>query len=325
MIINDKVYGQQEVNDELIINLINSKELERLKGVNQYGTYNMIDEKYNTTRFDHSLGVFFLLGRFGADKEERIAGLIHDVNHSAFSHLIDYIFGNPQIQDFGDSRHKDIVMNSTIPSLLEKRNISIKKICEPHNFGLLEREIPDLCCDRLDYCLRDSICYGFITQTDAEEMLDGLTVHDGEIVCKDKESASKIAKLFLKTSKSFWGNRFQAGSYHLLAKAAKIAFKEGIIKEEDFYTTDDFLFEKLMNSKNEEIIKLLDGISEENIIEGTKEDHDFIGKSKARYIDPKFLENNKLIRLSEADKDFKKEIDDYKDWIGRGFYIKLRK
>ena len=325
MIIVDKVYGRQEVVDPLIVELLCSSELERLKGVGQYGTWNLMDKRFDTTRFEHSFGVYCLLRHFGAAEEEMIAGLLHDVNHTAFSHVVDYVLGDPSTQDFGDSKHHDIIMGSSIPSLLKKKDIDISKVCDPHNFGLLERDLPDLCCDRLDYCLRDSLCCGFIGQKDAAEILGGLTIHEGEIICKDRESASRLARLFLKTSKFLWSNEVQTGSFSLLAEALKIAIKEKIISVDDLYTTDDILFNKLRDSGNPLITNILSSLRTEAIVIGTKEDHDIFGKSKARYIDPKFMEGNSIKRLSDADPEFKKDIDDLRRWIAAGFYIKFRK
>ena len=325
MIIKDKVYGEQKIDDPLIIELINSPEMQRLKGVGQYSTWKLIDPKLNTTRFEHCFGVCCLLKKFGADFDEQIAGLLHDINHTAFSHVIDYVVGDPSTQDYGDSQHKEIFMNSTIPPLLRKRNMDINKIANLHNFGLLERNLPDICCDRLDYCLRDAICCGFIKQEEVDRILNGLVVHNGEIICRDKNSALLVAKLYLKMSKFLWSNEVQAGSLLLLAEALKIAIKNKIIKENDFYTTDKALFDKLINSNNKKIIELINNISRDSIILGTKEDYDIYSKSKIRYIDPKFPYDEKLIRLSEVDEGFKKEIDDFKKWIEKGFYIKIKK
>jgi hypothetical protein len=323
MIIDDKVYGRQEVVDPLVVELLCSSELERLKGVGQYGTWSLMDKRFDTTRFEHSFGVYCLLRHFGAAEEEMIAGLLHDVNHTAFSHVVDYVFGDSSIQNFGDSKHHDIIMGSNIPSLLEKREVSVGRVCDPHNFGLLERDLPDLCCDRIDYCLRDSLCCGFIDQKGAAEILGGLVVHNGEIICKDRASASRIAGLFLKTSRFLWSNEVQTGSFSLLAEALKIAIREGVITVGDLYTTDDILFGKLMDSGNSEIAGILKSLRREAIIIGTQEDYDIFGKSKARYIDPKFFDSGKIVRLSDVDKGFKKEVDDLKDWIAAGFYIKV--
>jgi len=325
MIIKDKVYGEQKIDDPLIIELINSPEMQRLKGVGQYSTWKLINPRLNTTRFEHCFGVYCLLKRFEASFDEQIAGLLHDINHTAFSHVIDYVLGDPSTQDYGDSQHKEIFMNSTIPSLLAKRNIDASKISEHDNFGLLERELPDLCCDRLDYCLRDAICCGFIKQEDVDRILNGLVVCNGEIICKNKDSAFLIAKLFLKMSKYLWTNEVNAGSYLILANALKIALKNKIIKENDFYTTDKALLDKLIKSRNKKIIELLNKINKGLITLGTKEDYDIYSKSKVRYVDPKFIDHGKLRKLSEVDADFKKEIDKFKEGIKKGFYIKIKK
>ena len=46
MIVNDSVYGRQIINDPLILEIIATPEMQRLKGVNQYGEWNLFDEKY---------------------------------------------------------------------------------------------------------------------------------------------------------------------------------------------------------------------------------------------------------------------------------------
>jgi HD superfamily phosphohydrolase len=325
MIINDNVYGEQNVEDTLIIELINSPIVQRLKFIGQYGTWEMMDKRFSTTRFEHSLGVYFLLRRFGAGYDEQIAGLLHDVNHTAFSHVIDYVLGDPSVQEFGDSNHKNVIMNSAIPNILEKKNINAELISNPHNFGLLERDIPDICCDRLDYCLRDSQCCGFIDKEQAEKILDSLVVHEGEIVCKDQESAVLLAKLFLKTSKKLWSNHMQSGSFLLLAEAMKLALKTDIIKEQDFYTTDKEMFDRLINSKNQKILELMNGINKKSIKLGTEDDYDIYTKAKARYIDPKFVDSGKIKRASEADNELKEEIQKFKEDTKKGFYIKIAK
>ena len=185
MIIKDKVYGEQKINDPLIIELINSPGMQRLKGVGQYSTWRLMNPKLDTTRFEHSLGVYCLLKKFRASFEEQIAGLLHDLNHTAFSHVVDYVLGDPETQDYGDLKHKEILMNSNIPSILEKSNISPEKISDYHSFGLLERDLPDLCCDRIDYCLRDSVCYGLIDQKKANQILNGLMVLVSSICLKN--------------------------------------------------------------------------------------------------------------------------------------------
>lgn len=323
MIVDDKVYGKQEIKDELIINLINSKEMQRLKGINQYGTWGLWNQKYNTTRFEHSLGVYFLLKRFKASYIEQIAGLLHDINHTAFSHVIDYVLGDPKIQEHGDKHHESILLNSSIPKLLEKYRIKVEQVLDKDAFSLLENPLPDLCCDRIDYCMRDSLIYGTATIEDVKIVLSSITAYNNEIIMKNRESAKKLANMYLSTSKEFWVNFIQTGIYRLAADAFKLGLRRRIITEQDFYLMDQQLLDKLLHSGDKEIIEKFKVITNQSIKIGTKEDHDLVAHGKARFIDPKFTEENEIKRLSDIDENFKKEIKNFKERINRGFYIKL--
>ena len=54
MKINDNVYGEEEIREQVLIDLINSKEIQRLKGISQFG---IPEEYYHMlcfSRYDHS-------------------------------------------------------------------------------------------------------------------------------------------------------------------------------------------------------------------------------------------------------------------------------
>ena len=119
MEIIDKVYGTIEISEQVLMDLINSPTLQRLKAVHQQG---MPKEYYHLpvfSRFDHSVGVLILLKSLNASIEEQIAGLLHDISHTAFSHLVDWVIGNPSKQDSQDSSYFEVLKNSEIPKILE--------------------------------------------------------------------------------------------------------------------------------------------------------------------------------------------------------------
>lgn len=90
MIISDVLYGEFEV-DQVVEELILSKSVQRLKGIHQTGASYLVNKEWNVTRFDHSVGVMLLVKKLGGSVEEQIAGLLHDVSHTAFSHVVDYV------------------------------------------------------------------------------------------------------------------------------------------------------------------------------------------------------------------------------------------
>src|SRR5690554_5599914 len=86
-------YGLIDVEEPLLLELIEHPAFQRLKGVHQYGVSYYTTHKEEYTRYDHSLGVFALLRAKGSPLKEQVAGLLHDVSHTAFSHVGDWIFG----------------------------------------------------------------------------------------------------------------------------------------------------------------------------------------------------------------------------------------
>jgi HD superfamily phosphohydrolase len=65
--------------------------LQGLRGMHQGGAIVHANPAINHTRFDHSAGVMLRIRRLGGSLWEQLAGLLHDVLHTAFSHLIDYV------------------------------------------------------------------------------------------------------------------------------------------------------------------------------------------------------------------------------------------
>ncbi|MGC8537910.1 MAG: HD domain-containing protein, partial [Candidatus Micrarchaeia archaeon] len=96
MQVSDPVYGGFEIENEAIIDLMKSKPMERIKHISQQGIPREFNFKGATNhgRYEHCVGVMLLLRKLGASDEEQIAGLLHDVSHTAFSHTADMVFGS---------------------------------------------------------------------------------------------------------------------------------------------------------------------------------------------------------------------------------------
>ncbi|MBI3984663.1 MAG: HD domain-containing protein [Candidatus Levybacteria bacterium] len=139
MLINDPVYGRQKIDSKVLIELIKSVPVQRLKKIAQFA----IPDKYyfvkNITRFEHSVGVMLLLRKLGASEKEQIAGLLHDVSHTAFSHLIDWVIGNAGgDESYQDERHKSFIKSNALAKILKKYSYKPQEIFEYKHFGLLE-------------------------------------------------------------------------------------------------------------------------------------------------------------------------------------------
>ena len=202
----DRLYGTISITEPIILDLIKSKALQRLKGIDQAGYFDVYVPNTHHTRYEHSLGVYILLKNYGASLQEQIAGLIHDVSHSAFSHCIDYVFGAEKQKTHlhQDYMFSDFVLKSDIPKILNSYDIDISYILEEKNFPLKEKELPDLCADRIDYSLRTAIVYNVITNKELYYFLHHLKTIDTQWVFDSYTSAQAYASLFRILNNNFY-------------------------------------------------------------------------------------------------------------------------
>lgn len=73
--------------------------------------------------------MYILLNRLGASEEEQVAGLLHDISHTAFSHLIDWVIGDSSKEDYQDKRHLSVLLENEIAQILSNYGYSSKNIC----------------------------------------------------------------------------------------------------------------------------------------------------------------------------------------------------
>ena len=320
MLIEDPVYGAHEINEKILIELIESEPVQRLKKIHQAGPSPFfIDWKPYTTRYEHSIGVLILLRKFNASIEEQIAGLLHDVPHTAFSHVADFVF-----EDEGHEYHEnfldEMVYDSEIPAILEEHGYDIEYILDESNFGLLERDLPKLCADRLDYSMRDLKSH---KNYNMEKFVQGLTIKDGEFVFQDFETAEEFGMKFIELDSTVYASPKEVAIYELFADIIRKALKLNEITEKDLFTTDRALMNKLRKIDDKEIkskFELLDSGLE---IEIEAENPDINGSTKARAVDPPFLENGEKINASEKSGKLKEAIKEHNGRVSSGFKIKI--
>lgn len=316
----DPVYGTVRLKDLVILELVRSSPLLRLKEVTQHGAsvYNEYYKKRIVTRFEHSVGVMLLLKKFNRPLKEQIAGLLHDVSHTVFSHVIDFVFLSKD-HDHHDHFYERVICSSEIPKILEKYNISLNDVLHRDNFPILESTLPDLCADRIDYFLRDPY---LPSDFDIKGTLGNLILLEDKIVFRDKKKALEFAYQYLSLNHMFWANSFEEFLYELLAQALSFALRHRIISHDDLFLTEGDVYQRLKNSGEEWVVtrlKLLETAKRENLLISKEERKFWISiQSKIRVVDPYILEKGKIRRLSQLD-------EKYKEYSGKYFREKSRK
>ena len=182
-VFRDPIHNYVHVEHQIILDLINSKEFQRLRRIKQLGTTSFTFHAAEHSRFGHSLGVYELARRIcnyfkrnfsietyqknGWDDRERLvtlcAALLHDVGHGPYSHTFEGIF---------DTNHEAITI-SIITSETTEINAILKKVSPdfPEKVAsVISKEYPNpqvvqlissqIDADRMDYLLRDAYYTG---------------------------------------------------------------------------------------------------------------------------------------------------------------------
>lgn len=319
MIIQDRVYGEYTIKEPVLLELIESPAVQRIKNINQYGCPDEYFYVYNFSRYEHCIGVMILLAKLGASLEEQIAGLLHDVSHTAFSHTIDWVISNDGKEEYADSQHKSYLLKVGIDKILQKYGYDFDRIADPHQFSLLEKESPDLCADRVDYAIRE--CTFNFPMDEVQKSVTNFTTHNGQIVCKNYESALWFGEKFLWHQINRWGCFEGVSRYRWFANALKYGIEEATLTLEDFWQDDKFVIEKLKKTTNPKIHKILSTLENKSLThlplstEATKK--------KFRYVDPLFLDNNEVKRLSDVDKNFKEKLEQARVENNKGIFCPI--
>lgn len=322
MIILDVIYGEFKV-DKVLEELILSKPVQRLKGVHQAGASYLMNEKWNVTRFDHSVGAMLLIKKLGGSVEEQIAGLLHDVSHTAFSHVIDYVFDNEN-ESYHEEIFSAVVKNSAIPAILSKHGYNYEDILlDDSKWTLLERSAPELCADRVDYTLRDMFTYGYISLEEAQDFLNDLIEVNGKMVLQNIEIAEWFTKTYYKEVIDFFMKPMNIYGNDMLAKTLKLALHKKVIHADDFLLEDHELIVKLQQCNDQEIHAFLSKVHPNVKVKEDGNDYDLYQKNKVRLIDPPLLHKGEVVQSSVVSENIGQMRDVAYEKAVKGMYVKV--
>ncbi len=301
---SDRLYGPVSFEDPVIEALVESPPLKRLKEVDQGGYFHVYRPGAAYSRFEHSVGVYALLRRFGASLEEQAAGLLHDVSHTVFSHCADYALaeGSESAHSYQDDIFQDYVRSTDIPDLLRRHGLDPEYVLKEHNFPLLERELPDLCADRIDYSLRTAVVYGLIGLNEAGWYLDCLDAGGGRWFFEDQRSARRFASLFRELNDTCFAGPESAAMFRTVGDVLKHSLENGYVSRNDLFTTDSEILKKIrMHLDDDHILAgLWDRMNNRYGFTIDSENYHTKVTCKSRLVDPLFKEHDQLHSLSET-------------------------
>jgi HD superfamily phosphohydrolase len=302
--IHDEVYGSITLDEPVLEAVIDTPAMQRLRHISQSGVSGLLGISPDFSRYDHSLGVMRLLRHLGASLKEQLAGLLHDISHTAFSHVADFVYAEHE-SSYHERLWPEVVGRSEIPRILAEYGFDWRALeAESGEFTLLEQPAPLLCADRVDYFLRTLLPAGLGTQEELAWLLNHLLPHEGMIVMDDLAAARWMAERYIRMDETMWSAPREVALYWVLAHAMRRAVEEGYLREEDWYQTDRALWKQLHRIPEPKIRKLLSYVRADTIVIPNHEQHDFVTRTKVRTIDPPVLIDGQRWPLSSLDADF---------------------
>ncbi|CAM5192534.1 HD domain-containing protein OS=Ureibacillus acetophenoni OX=614649 GN=SAMN05877842_10116 PE=4 SV=1 [Ureibacillus acetophenoni] len=199
-VFKDPVHRYVHVRDQVIWDLIGTKEFQRLRRIKQLGTAYLVFHGAEHSRFNHSLGVYEIVrrivddvfrGRPEWDESERLvvlcAALLHDLGHGPFSHAFEKVFQT----DHEYYTRQILLGNTEVNAVLRKVSADFPErvaLVIEKNYtnnivvSLISSQID---ADRMDYLQRDAyftgVSYGHF---DMERILRVIRPRQGQIVFK---------------------------------------------------------------------------------------------------------------------------------------------
>lgn len=295
---NDRVYGDVAIDDPPLLALIQRPTFQRLRGIKQAGPSAIAYPFKNVTRFEHSLGVHVLLRRLGAPRKEQVAGLVHDISHTAFSHAVDFIVDSEE-QDHHEGLKPEFLRRPDMVAALGAMGYKPEDFFDDSVFPLLERPLPWLCADRLDYFFRDSLACGVTTPDEVRAFLDDLVVVEDTIAFADASVARRAVERFAAMNRDWWAGSGEAYIYNEFADALREGFSCGSLARSDLLGDDAHVLSCLHSARSPAIESRLDAIAHfrPELLNG------FVPRviPKVRWLDPPVVHGPGFLRLSEID------------------------
>ncbi len=235
--ITDNLWGTVLIDNDILINLLNSKTVERLKWIGQHGPLNhfsFLDGKISgVSRYEHSVGAMVLTLKVGGSIDDAIAALLHDIMHTGFSHAFDFLS-----KSNADSYHE-----KNKSSLLKKFSKELKNIIgedwmkymDESKWPLIKKNNP-FAIDIADYTVRDAVAFGLCKLEDVRDMGKQLTIindyNNKQLACKTEEASNFWHELSLRTD-SIYMAPWNIALNHYLAQGLKVCIKEKTLNMND--------------------------------------------------------------------------------------------
>eukprot|EP00262_Sarcandra_glabra_P006375 TRINITY_DN1861_c0_g1_i1.p1 TRINITY_DN1861_c0_g1~~TRINITY_DN1861_c0_g1_i1.p1 ORF type:complete len:460 (-),score=48.66 TRINITY_DN1861_c0_g1_i1:361-1629(-) len=308
--VHDNVHGNIYL-DPLCLKFIDTEQFQRLRDLKQLGLAHLVYPGAVHSRFEHSLGVYWLAGEAvhklqafqGSELDidcfdiqtVKIAGLLHDVGHGPFSHLFEREF-LPQVLDGSKWSHEQMSV-MMVDHIVDEHNIDI----DPHSLKRVKEMIlasshvavsksakekhflydivangrNGIDVDKFDYIVRDCRACGLGCNFQFQRLMENMRVMGDEICYRAKEYLT-IHKLFATRA-----DLYRTVYTHAKVKAMELMFVDALLKANNYLSISSHINNPAEYWKlDDTILKTIETAPDEEL----KESRDLILRIRRRDI-----------------------------------------
>lgn len=259
--IRDTIHGNITFS-EAEIKILDTPEIQRLRSIKQLGFTYLVYPSATHTRFEHSLGTFYLACKLAKNldlnKEQteklKIAALLHDVGHGPFSHSSEDAIKS-HISFEHEDNTKRIIEKTSVANCIEEMGFKSREIGEiatGKKLPLGDIISGEVDLDRMDYLVRDSYytgtAYGVI---DLDRLLQVLKLYKRRLVVD--EGGLSAAEALVRARYLMYPAVYMHHTVRIInamfSSAVSDCLKNNLFSGDELYEMDDVdLISRLRNS-----------------------------------------------------------------------------
>jgi len=253
-LIRDAVHGDIEMGP-LEVELMDTPEFQRLRGIKQLGTAYLVFPSAVHTRFEHSLGTSWMANRvvqairrtrpINSDEEKliRVASLLHDITHIPFGHTLEDERRVLPRHDKDEERVSHFLVHSATGRILQREGIQQQIIGIIRGNDTYYADIVGgaISADLLDYLRRDTYFCG-LSQYYDQRIFESFIIDDGHLVMNLEkqgrvrlDALSELVNLLrirYTLSERVYFHHTKISSGAMISKAVELALREGFTAAE---------------------------------------------------------------------------------------------
>src|SRR6266436_1607839 len=280
-LIRDAVHGDIEMGP-LDVELIDTPEFQRLRGIKQLGTAYLVFPSAVHTRFEHSLGTSWMahrilekvrrVGTISPDDETliRVSALLHDITHIPFGHTLEDERRVLPRHDKDEERVNYFLRESAIGRILKREGlqekvINILTVDENYRADITGGAIS---ADLLDYLRRDTYFCG-LSQFYDQRVFESFILENGRLVINLEKNGMlrhdalselvNLLRIRYTLSERVYFHHTKIASGAMISKAVELVLQNGFDAAELRTLKDETLVWVLLNrfADNRAIVHLL--------------------------------------------------------------------